>query len=282
MSEPVHHTILLFDIERFGGRDDVEQTFLRRTLYDIVEDTLVSAGVEQTQQYREDRGDGVIALISSAIPKTAVLRTLLTTTPGLLHHYNRLAASSTQMRLRIVLASGEVARDPRAGVSGGIVGVDLNDACRLLDAEVLRRALRERPGENSVLCVSDPVYRGVVQHGHLGVRRDDFQRVSVAIKEGTLTAWVHGPLAEEDRSGSAPAAEDAPGNDGEKTATAGTPDADGSRQAAAGPTGPDRGAVFHFAGGSPSIGGSLVAGDQHGVSGGQVTGDVHLGGRERR
>lgn len=120
MSEPVHHTILLFDIERFGGRDDVEQTFLRRKLYDIVEDTLVSAGVEQTQQYREDRGDGLIALISSEISKAALLRTLLTTTPGLLHHYNRLAASSTQMRLRIVLASGEVAHDPREGVTGAL------------------------------------------------------------------------------------------------------------------------------------------------------------------
>ncbi|MFJ5798912.1 hypothetical protein [Streptomyces decoyicus] len=282
MSEPVHHTILLFDIERFGGRDDVEQAFLRRTLYDIVEDTLIGAGVEQTQQYREDRGDGVIVLISSELPKTALLRTLLTTTPGLLHNYNRLAANSTQMRLRIVLASGEVARDPRAGVSGGIVGVDLNEACRLLDAEVLRQALRARPGENSVLCVSDPVYRGVVQHSHLGVRRDDFRRVRVPIKEGTMTAWLHGPLPEEGQSGSAHAAEDASGNDGAGTATASVPGPDGSRQAAAGSTGPDHGVVFHFAGASPTIGGSLVAGDQHGVSGGQVTGDVHLGGREQR
>ena len=32
MREPVHHTILLFDIERFGLRDDVEQDVLRRKL----------------------------------------------------------------------------------------------------------------------------------------------------------------------------------------------------------------------------------------------------------
>ncbi|MYS44753.1 hypothetical protein GTY23_26690, partial [Streptomyces sp. SID5998] len=38
------------------------------------------------------------------------------------------------------------------------------------------------------------------------------------------------------------------------------------------------GPVFHFTGGAPRFGGSLVAGDQHGVSGGQVTGDVRLGG----
>lgn len=43
------------------------------------------------------------------------------------------------------------------------------------------------------------------------------------------------------------------------------------------PATPPGGVVFHF-NGSPSFGGSLVAGDQHGVSGGQVTGDVHQGG----
>ncbi|WP_406477384.1 hypothetical protein [Streptomyces platensis] len=36
--------------------------------------------------------------------------------------------------------------------------------------------------------------------------------------------------------------------------------------------------TFNFYGGAPSIGGSVVGGDQHGVSGGQVHGDVHIGG----
>ena len=40
---------------------------------------------------------------------------------------------------------------------------------------------------------------------------------------------------------------------------------------------PAPGAVFNFNGGV-NVGGNVVAGDQHGVSGGQVTGDVNLGG----
>ncbi|MGP8301024.1 hypothetical protein ACTPOK_24500 [Streptomyces inhibens] len=272
MTEPVHHTILLFDIERFGGRDDVEQTFLRRKLHDIVEDTLVDAGVEQTQQYREDRGDGVIALISSGISKAALLRTLLTTTPGLLHHYNRLAASSTQMRLRIVLASGEVAHDARDGVTGGIVGHDLNQACRLLDAGELRRALAQRSDDHCVVCVSDPVYQGVVRHGHLGVRRDAFHRIDVAVKEGTLTAWLHGPAGEEGASPHRAADAERPSGD----------DPARSSQAASDSARDPRGVTFNFYGGAPSIGGSVVAGDQHGVSGGQVHSDVHLGGGGNR
>ena len=33
MADPVFRTILLFDIEQFGSRDDVEQAFLRRILF---------------------------------------------------------------------------------------------------------------------------------------------------------------------------------------------------------------------------------------------------------
>lgn len=64
------------------------------------------------------------------------------------------------MRLRIVLASGEVAHDPQGSTVGGLVGHDLNQACRLLDADVLREALRQRETADCVLCVSAPVYEG--------------------------------------------------------------------------------------------------------------------------
>ncbi|MFD9464952.1 hypothetical protein ACFWBT_29250, partial [Streptomyces sp. NPDC060027] len=56
------------------------------------------------------------------------------------------------------------------------------------------------------------------------------------------------------------------------------PEAAGPRAEPAQAAAPPGSVVFNFNGGSPSFGGSLVGGDQHGVSGGQVTGDVHLGG----
>jgi hypothetical protein len=123
MAEPVNRTILLFDIERFSRRDDVEQAVLRRTLDNVAEDTLTAAGVERTQQYREDRGDGLIVLVSGDVSKAALLRALLTTAPDALHGYNRFAATSTQMRLRIVLAAGEVAFDRQRDTVGGLVGM---------------------------------------------------------------------------------------------------------------------------------------------------------------
>jgi hypothetical protein len=277
MREPVNRTMLLLDIERFSRRDDVVQAVLRRTLNKIVDQTLEAVGVEANQQYREDRGDGLIVLLSGDVAKTALLRSLLTTTPELLHQHNLLASDSAQMRLRIVLAVGEVAHDPHAGTTGGLVGHDLNQACRLLDADVLRSALATRPDEHCVLAVSAPVYEGVVRHGHRGVRPGLFRREDVAVKDGALPAWIHlgaSPDQTPTRAAvTAPAPESA-------SATTHPPQPAAAPAPAQAPAPAERstGAVFHFHGGAPVIHGSLVGGDQHGVSGGQVTGDVVLGG----
>ncbi|MFB6556148.1 hypothetical protein [Streptomyces sp. NPDC056405] len=287
MREPVNRTILLLDIERFSRRDNVVQAVLRRTLNKIVDQTLERADVEATQQYREDRGDGLIVLLSGDVAKTVLLRSLLTTTPELLHEHNLLASDSAQMRLRIVLAVGEVAHDPHAGTTGGLVGHDLNQACRLLDADVLRSALAARRDEHCVLAVSAPVYEGVVRHGHRGVRPELFRRADVTVKDGVLPAWIHegastgqGTAPTATASSSRDAGESAPA-DAAATASHGAATAGSPSQPAPGPAPAAQeraaGAVFHFHG-APVVHGSLVGGDQHGVSGGQVTGDVVLGG----
>ncbi|MFF9125889.1 hypothetical protein ACF09J_21720 [Streptomyces sp. NPDC014889] len=329
MSDPVGRTMLLLDIERYSDRDDVEQAYLRRVLYNIADRALEHAGIDETRRLRADRGDSVMELIDAGASVTALLRALLTEVPAQLHGYNRLASSSAQIRLRGVVATGYVAVDEH----GGWVGSDLNHACRLLDAPLLRAALRER-ADGFALCVSDALYTGVVRHDHTGIPAADFHAVTMESKNGPLRAWLHGPAPREaadhgdtgagetpvpgtsgdvpapgsppeapttqpppaDRSpapGAAaaesppeasPAAEppaagtSAPGTaaPGSSAAAAPAPAAPAPGTAVAPPAG--GGAVFHFGSGSPRFGGSLVGGDQHGVSGGQVTGDVHLGG----
>ncbi|WNE98158.1 hypothetical protein PS467_23945 [Streptomyces luomodiensis] len=262
MTHPVNRAILLFDIERYSDRDDVEQAYLRRMLYDIADRTLAAAGVEETRRLRADRGDSVMELIDADASPIALLRSLLTEAPAQLRTINRMASSSAQIRLRSVLATGFVAVDDQ----GGWVGSDLNHACRLLDAKLLRAALRERTNDFA-LCVSESIHQGIVRHGHPGIAPEEFHPVTLESKNGPLGAWLHGPLpggtASPDaapESAPAPAAGSAP---------------------AAGPASQGPGATFHFSGGAPSFGGSLVAGDQHGVSGGTVHGDVHLGGADQ-
>jgi hypothetical protein len=245
MADPVYRTLLLFDIEQFGSRDDVEQAFLRRVLYDVVDATLTAADVDETASLRADRGDSVMELIDTRVSVPALVKTLLTETPALLHSKNRLLASSARMRLRIVLSSGYVAVDEL----DGWVGSDLNHAVRLLDADPLRDALKQSDA-GSVLCVSDGVYQGVVRHGPLGVRPDDFHRVTVDTKEGPTVAWLHG---------------------GPAAGTAATPTAQAPSAAATPPASP----ANH----------TQVGGDQYGVTGGTVHGSLHFGmpdGGERR
>ncbi|GAA3146212.1 hypothetical protein ACFQ0X_37305 [Streptomyces rectiviolaceus] len=74
----------------------------------------------------------------------------------------------------------------------GWVGSDLNDACRLLDAEFLRTASHERD-DGFALCVSDSVYQGTVRHGHPGIPPVDFHRVANS-KDGPSTAWLADPV----------------------------------------------------------------------------------------
>ncbi|MFF2730183.1 hypothetical protein ACFVS9_20080 [Streptomyces sp. NPDC058008] len=249
MSDPVNSTILLLDIEKYSDRDDVEQAYLRRMLFDLTDRALLAAGIEETLRRRADRGDSVMELIDSNASVTALLRTLLTVVPAELRALNRLASSSARMRLRGVVASGYVAVDR----DGGWVGSDLNHACRLLDAEVLREALREGPGDFA-LCVSEPVYRGVVRHNHPGVVAEEFHAVTVDSKNGVLQARIHSLFPQAQASGPAP----------EPLATA--------RPSGSVP----RTGAFDF--GGATVNGGVFGGSNHGIGGGTFHGDVHLGG----
>ncbi|KOV62417.1 hypothetical protein [Streptomyces sp. MMG1121] len=276
MTDPVSRTILLLDIERFSDRDDVEQAYLRRMLYDIADRALERAGIEETRRMRADRGDAVMELIDANASVTALLRVLLTEVPAELRAVNRMASRSAQIRLRGVVATGYVAVDEH----DGWVGSDLNHACRLLDAGLLRRALRERP-DDFALCVSDAVYAGVVRHDHPGIPAADFRPVTVESKNGALKAWLHGPLpvgvhrpADEDHGGTG----EVPGGSGDRPAP--------RQPAPASPTesvekGPAPGPVVHIQGGT--FNGGLIGGNQYGgISGGHFTGDVVLGDGDAR
>lgn len=274
MADPVSRTILLLDIEKYSDRDDIEQAYLRRMLYDITDRVLESGGIDESKRLRADRGDSVMELIDASASVPRLLRALLADVPDLLHTVNRMAARSAQIRLRGVVATGFVAVDEH----GGWVGSDLNHACRLLDAELLRAALRKRP-DGFALCVSEPVHAGVVRHDHPGVRAEEFHPVTVSSKNGPLRAWLHGPLPDgteqaghDDHSETGVGEAPVPGVSGEHPAPGRRPPEPPAT------TPPTAGVTFNFSSGAPSFGGSLVNGDQHGVSGGQVTGDVHLGG----
>ncbi|MDI3408524.1 hypothetical protein [Streptomyces cavernicola] len=260
MTDPVYRTILLFDIEQYGSRDDVEQAYLRRILYDVVDGTLAAAAVDETARMRADRGDSVMELIDTRVSVSTLVKSLLTEAPAQLHSKNRLLATGAQMRLRIVLSSGYVAVDDL----GGWVGSDLNHAVRLLNSDPLREALKQR-GEDSVLCVSEAVYQGVVRHGPLGVRAEDFRPVPVETKEGPTVAWVHG-LPDPDLQKPAEPADPSALTEASEPSDSSGPAVPGAQAAPGAPAGQ---------------GGPLINGGQYGIAGGDNRGDLTFNFGER-
>ncbi|MFF4331168.1 hypothetical protein ACFYZT_32265 [Streptomyces sp. NPDC001591] len=185
----VGRSLLLADIEMFSRRDDVEQAYMRRMLFGLLDRVAEAAGVDPAARRRADRGDGVMELIDASVPMAALLRAVLAVVPAELRAFNRLASDSVQLRPRLVLATGNVSVDEH----DGWVGVALSDASRLLDAEAVRAALREGT-DTYALCVSDAVYWRTVRQNHPGIRTEEFHEMAVQTKNGTLQAWLHRPL----------------------------------------------------------------------------------------
>ncbi|MYT27912.1 MULTISPECIES: hypothetical protein [unclassified Streptomyces] len=185
MTEPVHKSLVLFDVEGFGRRSGAEQAMIRRMLYSVVHDTLRAAQVEPTEYRTEDRGDAVLVIVGGAVPKPQLLRAALTETPTQLLHANRLASAGTQVRLRVVLHAGEVAQDAQ-----GTLGKEVVEAFRLLDTAELRGALRSS-SQPSVLAVSELIHRSVVEYGHPGIDPEHFHPFVADSKEGALTGWLY-------------------------------------------------------------------------------------------
>ncbi|WP_371493851.1 hypothetical protein OG871_02225 [Kitasatospora sp. NBC_00374] len=187
MSDPLHQTILLSDIEGSGLRDDLEKPVIRRTMYEVIHAALRTAGAEHTQYRTADRGDGVMVLVDPAVPKPRLLHALLRDLADELTSRNRLASPGTRVRLRVVLHAGEVRRDAE-----GESGADLDAAFRMLDAEPLRAALGATGGPVAV-AVSEFVHHATVRHGYPGIAQESFRRTEFSSKEGLVPLWVHDP-----------------------------------------------------------------------------------------
>ncbi|WP_189971849.1 adenylate/guanylate cyclase domain-containing protein [Streptomyces violascens] len=187
---PTPRSLLLADLEMFSRRDDIEQAYLRRMLFGLLDRVAEAADVAPAARRQEDRGDGVMELIDAGVPMPDLLRAVLTVIPATLRQVNRLASGSVQLRPRLVLSTGNVTVDEH----GCWVGSALNDACRLLDAEAVRAALHE--GEDAhALCVSNAVYQSTVRHNFPGISAEEFREIAVPAKGGVLQAWLHHPLS---------------------------------------------------------------------------------------
>lgn len=168
-------TMLLAEVSGVARRSQVEQEFTHLTLHRLLDGLLADAGIDAKVRRRIDRGDGTVDLIDSVVYVPVLLRALL---KGL-----RPALESTQLRLRLVLATGVVAVDDY----GPCVGKGLDEACRLIDSVVMR-ALPVAT-EPFGLCLSETAYQEVAHIPDL--RREDFRPFETTTKSGMQQAWLY-------------------------------------------------------------------------------------------
>jgi len=170
-----------------AGRDSEIWLYLRRSLYQILQDAFQGSGLPWAECHHEDRGDGVLIVVPPHIPGYGIIDPLPERLRGLIRRHNRVSREPAQMQLRAAANIGLVDRDDH-----GLVGDDLNLLFRMLDARPLRRALTDS-GAELALVISRYVHDSlVVQHPSL-VDPALFRPLETRVKRTRIHAWIYVP-----------------------------------------------------------------------------------------
>ncbi|WP_285495266.1 hypothetical protein [Actinomadura sp. NBRC 104425] len=175
---------MFFDVAGFGRPDrdaDIQQA-VRRGLYQIVFGALDRAAVPHTVYYRQDHGDGVLAVLPPTVPVLALAESLPIWQHLEIRRYNKCASPAARIQLRSALHIGPVYRDEQ-----GVSGRALIHAARLIDAPPVRRALADSHAD-LVFAASDRVYDEVICH-HPTPAGVEYRRFAARVKEDEFTAW---------------------------------------------------------------------------------------------
>jgi class 3 adenylate cyclase len=192
---PRHRAIVAVDIEQSTSRPDPVKAELRRTLYELFDEALRSAGIHRRHRDRfTDRGDGLLALIHpvNQASKPVLLNRAVPALSQLLADYNaglpRGGRPNQQLRVRAVVHAGEVHYD-----GNGCFGEALDIAFRLLDAPGVKKALHAA-AEPLALVISEDIYRTIVRHGYDGIDPHAFRPlIRINVAGYRYPGWVHTP-----------------------------------------------------------------------------------------
>lgn len=176
-------TVIYTDVVGFSSaqRDDHDRLLIR---HDLAAMTYAALKAIWNECFWDDRGDGALVVVPSAVPTAKVLEYLLVALPIALRQHNESCALGTRFQLRVALDVGAVVSD-EIGVSGEVI---INTK-RLLDSLALKRAV----GESDVplgLIVSDAVYQYTVKHAKAVTDPAAYKKIRVKAKTISLPGWM--------------------------------------------------------------------------------------------
>ncbi len=185
----LHRDLVAFDIAGFGKpeRDELVQLYVRDALYRIVPHAFDSSGIGWRSCHHEDRGDGMLIVISPHVPTAALIDPLVDLLRAGIRSHNRLSCPSAAIGLRMAVHGGHVHYDPY-----GLAGDAIVHLFRLLDAAQLKDALAITGAELS-LIVSSYVHDTVIRNGPGLIDPASYHPVEVNTKQAHARAWVHIP-----------------------------------------------------------------------------------------
>jgi hypothetical protein len=187
-SEALHHTTISLDVQGSSSRTNPEKLVMRKVLYAAIEAAARFAGLGYSGWHLEDRGDGLLAIVPARVPKSRLLGPWVQGLYQALHAGDEEASGPAAVQLRAGFHAGEVHHDRY-----GVVGADVDIACRLADATIAKRTLAATPAAPLVVVVSDTIYQSVVRHRGQFLEPDHYRQVSVTVKDLSLPAWLYVP-----------------------------------------------------------------------------------------
>jgi hypothetical protein len=192
----VHCSLVAVDITAFGDlrRNDMVQRHMRRAMYDMLEDAFNRSGVCWQCCFRQDRGDGVLIVVPSAVPIAVLIDPLAELVEAGLRKHNELSSDVAQIRLRMALHAGHILFDDK-----GVVGHNLTLLFDLLDAHVFKSEFAETTGELG-LITSEYVYDDVIRHCPGRLDPADYEPIEVVDDTRRNRAWVRFPPGPNGRS----------------------------------------------------------------------------------
>jgi len=189
LPDAVFGSIMAIDVERFGDphRDDRSGFLVIEAFYRVLREAFAAASLPWDECRPEDRGDGALVFVPARFATVLLLDPLLGWLTTAVDRHNREVDLSQRFRLRVALHRGETLRTEHGHTGNSVVL-----ACRLLDADALRAALRHAR-TNLAVIISEDLYDNLVRHGHRGLDPAAYHPVSVAVKRTTARAWIHLP-----------------------------------------------------------------------------------------
>ena len=184
--------LVAIDMEGFSQLHAAAQAKIQDELESVMTQAAASAGLGRRRWHRQPRGDGELAVLPQGVSGLSLVADYPRKLAARISDLNHAADNGSRLRVRLAIHHGAVL----AGRFGP-VGTAPIVTSRLVDAEPVRRQLRQRSDLDVALIVSSTVYEEVVQSQLHGLNPKVFDRIVVRVKGISYAGYLHQGILEE-------------------------------------------------------------------------------------